>query len=330
MNVWSTALILSLTCGQQPAHPDVVERFADLRCATASGPVAYRLYVPPATAGKRLPLVIWFHGRGEAGDDNRQQLAWLELVFGCQPAPRAVEAMVLAVQSGPEQAAWSAARGAVDDWLADVGGHVDEFERLDAVVSEVLRRWSVDRRRIYLAGISQGASACWQYAVRYPHRFAAMLPLGTGQISDQVAPQLHGMPIWAFQSAADGTAQARRMQQIVNRLSARGGRARLTVVPSSTHDCWTAALTEYKAWKWLLRQRRGPPAGGWLASLAASQGRLAAVLAACGVVAAAVAAGCLCRRCDSTFVRQVVLVLSATVLVLVLSEAVLVLVLEGP
>jgi predicted peptidase len=236
-------LIVALTLPQRPAHPTVVRQFHEMTFQHADESQRARLYVPASSTDRPLPLVIWFHGRGEAGNDNRSQLAWLELIFGSGR----VEAIVLAVQAPLDQANWTSG-----GWQDS-----DPLSRVDAAYDHVLRYHAIDKQRIYLAGISQGASTCWHYARRHPGRFAAALPLATCQVNDQALSELAGLSVWAFQSTADGAAQLSRMRQLIARCKAAGVRARLTAVPGLSHDCWTSALTEYGAWRWLLRQRQG-------------------------------------------------------------------------
>jgi predicted peptidase len=253
MNATGVILIATLVVGQRPAHPDVVARFRAATVQSRTEPIPYRLHIPIHSGTRPLPLVIWFHGRGEAGDDNRDQLAWLELVFGRGRQACEVAAVVLAVQCPRHQASWT----------SDQLDGADPLDRLDQVVEVVLEQQPIDRQRVYLAGISQGASACWQYARRHPHRFAGLLPMATGPIAQPLESHLAELPIWAFQSLGDGPAQIRRMRQVVAVLGQRAKNSQLTVVPNPDHDCWTAALVEYRAWRWLLDQRRGQPERSW-------------------------------------------------------------------
>ena len=69
---------LSMIVGTVP-RPDVVGRFQVQHCRVDQESVRFRLYRPDVK--QPLPLIIWLHGRGEAGDNNQDQLAWLELIL---------------------------------------------------------------------------------------------------------------------------------------------------------------------------------------------------------------------------------------------------------
>jgi predicted peptidase len=53
----------------------------------------------------------------------------------------------------------------------------DMISVTDAILSDLLQEFPIDRARIYLAGISSGGTGCWQYSLRLPKRFAAVAPM---------------------------------------------------------------------------------------------------------------------------------------------------------
>jgi len=134
-------------------------------------------------------------------------------------------------------------------------GSEDAFELLDEVLTDVVAHHAIDPDRVILCGISSGGSAVWAYAKRHPHRFSALAPLATTVVPEQVEG-LTSIPIWAFQSAADGDASVENVGQFVDRLRQQGGPAHLTIVKSQTHDCWTQAFKDYGLTEWMLSQLR--------------------------------------------------------------------------
>ena len=127
--------------------------------------------------------------------------------------------MVLAVQFPNDLSSRDGAGLSIHEGVAGEASVSDHFQRLDSVVDEVIRQHPVDRQRIYLAGISLGASRCWQYAWRHPDRFAAILAMATGPLSDRAVEDLRRLSTWAFQSIADGPAQLQRMAQSMCRIA---------------------------------------------------------------------------------------------------------------
>jgi len=71
--------------------------------------------------------------------------------------------------------------------------------RFDAVLSQVLQRYNIDRDRIYLTGFSNGATGALYFATLWPQRLAAVVSLmGAGQCNEAVKaglPNLANLPV---------------------------------------------------------------------------------------------------------------------------------------
>ena len=99
-------LCVSLEVRAQPAEFDQIVKLFDQRqylCPNGrfSGRTfKYRLFVPRgARPGERFPLLIWFHGAGEAGDDNVLQMRWMELMLDDSGHAEKYRFFILVVQS---------------------------------------------------------------------------------------------------------------------------------------------------------------------------------------------------------------------------------------
>ena len=118
----------------------------------------YGLVIPATcdlTSHSRMPLDIWFHGRGE----TLSELQFLDQRMNSagQFAPR--EAIVL----HPYGRYCNANKFA---------GEVDVYESLESVRS----RYDIDDDRIAVRGFSMGGASAWQLAVHDPGRWAAANP----------------------------------------------------------------------------------------------------------------------------------------------------------
>jgi len=71
--------------------------------------------------------------------------------------------------------------------------------RFDALLSQVLQRYNIDRDRIYLTGFSNGGTGALYFATLWPQRFAAVVSLmGAGQCNEEVKaglPNLGNLPV---------------------------------------------------------------------------------------------------------------------------------------
>jgi predicted peptidase len=135
------------------------------------------------------------------------------------------------------------------------------MEILDGIVSS----YSVDPDQIYVAGVSSGGNACWEIAMRYPDRFAAVAPMATSGGDLRRVNRLTKLPIWAFHAREDELPPG-EVEKLVAALQSSGANVRLTLVDNARHsppgvlyhhDCWTGAIMHFDVINWLFAQRRG-------------------------------------------------------------------------
>jgi len=184
--------------------------------------------------GAGVPLIIFLHGSGERGTD-------LNLVKKWGP-PAIVEKnpyfpfMVVSPQL-PEGEAWHALS-------------------LKALIDEILAKYRVDKRRVYLTGISMGGYGAWDLASRYPQYFAAVAPICGGGIARAVGA-MRGIPTWVFHGKKDEAVPESESASMVDALNAAGGEVRYTVLPEAGHvEAWVYAYGEAGLFDWFLEQRK--------------------------------------------------------------------------
>jgi poly(3-hydroxybutyrate) depolymerase len=210
----------------------------------------YRLYVPPEVpSGKGWPLLVWFHGSGERGEDNHASLRWLQLLF--DSAHDHPPLLILVTQHHTDE-----------DWsVSGEGSDSDALSVTYEIMTRLMTQYLVDPKRIYLAGVSSGGNACFEMAIRHPTEFAAAAPMSAvgGPIAQ--AARLKTLPIWVFRSRADIATSTENVRQMVRAVQEAGGIAALTETEPVTysHDSWTVAFKDFHVLEWLLAQRSDAP-----------------------------------------------------------------------
>ena len=197
----------------------------------------YLLHLPQGyeRGRKRWPLLLFLHGAGERGRG-------LDLVKKHGPPRLVAEGhdlpFILVSPQCPKRQSWS----------TDV---------LAALLDDVIARYRVDERRVYLSGLSMGGYGTWSLACARPERFAAIAPICGGG-NRLLAHKLKDVPVWAFHGAADDVVPLAESQKMVKALDACGGSVKLTVYPHAGHDSWTATYADPGLYAWLLSHRRRP------------------------------------------------------------------------
>lgn len=209
----------------------------------------YRLFVPVISSPlQKLPLIVWLHGLGEAGDNNVRQLRHLDsCIFESHLQRENFPFFLLAVQCPLDNPRWTTSAPDADDMVNVVL----------AILDQTVTDYPVDKARISVVGVSSGGTGCWELTMRDPERFSAVAPMASGGGDLLLVNRLVGLPVWAFHSARDIETPIEGDRRTVDAISRLGGRACLTEVDSDLHDCWTAAFQDYDLLRWLLYQRRG-------------------------------------------------------------------------
>jgi predicted peptidase len=210
--------------------------------------IHYLLFTPAEyeTDERRWPLLLFLHGLGECGNNELDRVK----IHG---PPKLVETrpdfpfVLVAPQCPPPP-------GGIEDvpkaWKA---------EQLIKLVDHICDQMRIDRSRVYVTGLSMGGFGTWRLVAAYPDRFAAAAPICGGGEPQGMATSLRRIPIWAFHGERDSVVPLARSREMVDAVSAAGGRVRLTVYRDVEHDSWTRTYDNPELYDWLLSHRRPRP-----------------------------------------------------------------------
>ncbi len=121
----------------------------------------------------KLPLILFLHGSGERGHDNKKQLevglpVFLTNILAYNPGP-----FYLVAPQCPGNQRW-----VVTDWHAPAHQMGDTMSGPLSMVMKVLDLITdsvknVDTKRLYVTGLSMGGFGTWELIQRYHEKFAA-------------------------------------------------------------------------------------------------------------------------------------------------------------
>lgn len=233
---------------------------------------AYRLLPPAnlsaATAGQKFPLVVYLHGGNARGEDNTLPVNELFPKLLATPELREkFPCFLLVPQCRDGESAdgrpnnwtkWQAQKDAAPAlWTKSDDDASDQLRAAMAAVEDVAARQPVDRSRIYLAGVSMGATGAWWWAAKQPEKFAGLLTV-CGLSEACRAESLAKVPVWTFHGAKDGVIPVQRTRDLVAALKTAGGTVNYTEYPEGDHAIGEQALREndFAAVRWLFDQQR--------------------------------------------------------------------------
>jgi len=209
---------------------------ADLQIAVPSSVSQCRLFVPTGDAKKRYPLVVFRHGgggRGVANEHLREGNGMLVQMFVGAESQRRFPAFVLAPQTSSAH----------------------DARAVLALVDAIVRRYPVDRSRLYLFGQSLGGFGAWDVLSLAPNRFAAAVIIAAGGDAAK-ARRFSKTPVWFFHGERDAVIPVDSARRMADALRRAGGTVRLTEYPGEGHGLAWLVVRENELVPWLFQWTR--------------------------------------------------------------------------
>jgi len=237
------------------AQNDTKDLFEAREYSSEDGDILpYRMLLPDDfEEDKVYPLVLFLHGLGERGDDNKAQLTWGVEAFAKEDFRKEYPALVIAPQA-PDDDFWANL-----DWRNE-GSRLMEnptkpLQMAYDLVQELLNEYPVDEKRLYITGLSMGGFGTWDLITRYPDTFAAAMPVcGGGDPSK--AHLIKDLPIWTFHGAQDNVVPVELSRDMVQAIRDAGGTPGYTEYPHVDHFSWIPAYEDRFALEWLFEQEK--------------------------------------------------------------------------
>ncbi len=195
--------------------------------------------------GKKYPLMVFFHGKGERGTiyDNEYQL-----YHGGQTHMNAVD------------------QGKFDGFLLypqNTTGYYGEphYEFIKELINNYfIPEVKVDPNRIVVNGLSAGGEGVWRFAINDPKLVAGITPISNANLDYRnYANQLKFVPIWHFQGGQDNNPTPGTSEEVGKSILAVGGNYRYTLYPNQGHGCWNSAWAEADYFPYLSRAHQANP-----------------------------------------------------------------------
>lgn len=221
----------------------------------------YRILYPKNyTSKNKYPIVLFLHGAGERGTDNEIQLTHGAKLFASHQDD--FPAIVIFPQC-PKDSYWSSAQ--IDRSTSPLSISFDykkneikwPLEAVLALVKEISKKESVDKKRIYVTGISMGGMGTFESISREPKLFAAAIPICGGGDTTYASVYAKKLPVWIFHGAADSVVSVELSRRMYSALKNQKARVTYTEYPGVDHNSWDKAFAEPEYLPWLFSQKRG-------------------------------------------------------------------------
>jgi enterochelin esterase family protein len=214
----------------------------------------YRLFIPENyDPKKKYPLVLFHHGGGGTGDNNKRNLEGACIREWILPEAQANNPCFIVAPQFPGKESKS-----VQDGTFSMRGHI---QTIHEVLDSLEKEFSIDTNREYVTGLSFGGECTWMSLVERPDRFAAAVPICatvvyTGLTVAERTEQVAQLPLWIFHGDADEVVPVEASRKIVKALRDSGGNPKYTEYPGVNHYSWDLAYRDPELVEWLFAQKR--------------------------------------------------------------------------
>ncbi len=218
-----------------------------------------RFWMPDGyDATKPYPLVVYLHGAGQAGTDNKKHVdEWNDVLNPLLSAStrKTYPAFIVAPQAPSVWVDWAWEKGSYD---INAVPESATLKKVLATITALRGQYNVDPNRLYVVGYSMGGEGTWDLVARHPDMFAGALPV-FGVAAPNAAPRLRNTAVWAFHNADDGSVRPDSDRQMFRAMAAAGARPLYTEGATGGHFGFSG-YGNAAVLPWLFLQRRGVPA----------------------------------------------------------------------
>ena len=200
------------------------------------------------------------HGAGERGKDNEKQLAWGSKLFITEENRKNFPAIVVFPQC-PEESFWAVMK---TDQTKQPPARTFDYSvepnwplaAANELVKKISNEEGVDKKQIFISGLSMGGMGTFESVYRNPDMYAAALPICGGGDVNHYDKRVAKVPFWIFHGAADPVVNVKLSQEMVEKLKSLKAEVKYSEYPGVNHDSWNKAFAEPDYLSWMLSHKK--------------------------------------------------------------------------
>lgn len=245
---------------QLPSNAQQPASFEKKWLVQGNDTLPYRILLPVNYDSlKEYPLIFFLHGAGERGNDNQKQLVHGSKLFLREDIRKDFPAIVVFPQC-PATSYWSnvlrlhdTTRKRIFYFLKD-SDPTTAMQLLQHLVNYILHEYPVNKKQIYVGGLSMGGMGTYELVRRNPKLFAAAFAI-CGGADPATATELKYTSWWIFHGLKDDVVDPGFSKSMAEAIKKQGAEVKLTLYPEANHNSWDAAFAEKDLLPWLFSHR---------------------------------------------------------------------------
>lgn len=223
---------------------------------SAGDSLPYRILFPEGYEEGRqnYPLLLFLHGAGERGQDNKAQLTHGARTIA--DSTSRYPAIVVFPQCKKE-GYWAEIERTAEGFSYILREYPNpNLHLVMGLLDELTATEMIDTNRLYLGGLSMGGFGTFELLARRPQTFAAAFPIcggGLPLVAPLYAPHV---AMWIFHGAQDQVVPVAESRAVYEALKQAGATVKYTEYPEARHNSWDNAFAEPGLFNWLFSQRK--------------------------------------------------------------------------
>ena len=218
----------------------------------------YRILLPKDfEPTKKYPLLVFLHGAGERGSDNALQLTHGSSLF-LTPTFRENHPAIVFFPQCPKEDYWAtivSREGPSRFVYSEKPKDNPQLDLVEGMLRSLKKKYRIDKKRIYLGGLSMGAMGTFELVYRNPRKFAAAFAI-CGGANPKIARKLR-RPVWRIDHGeADQVVPIVLSENMVTALEKKKAKVLFNRYPGVNHNSWDNVFADPSFLSWLFAQSK--------------------------------------------------------------------------
>lgn len=222
--------------------------------------IPYRLMLPDGYRGTMdYPLIVVLHGSGERGSDNEAQLVHGSFLFEIEENRKKYPAIVVFPQCAANSS-WAnigvgGEYGSREFIFYENAAPTSDMVLLEGLIDYLKDSYTIDKKRMYVGGLSMGGFGTFELVRRNPKMFAAAFPI-CGGANTMITNKLKHVNWWVFHGESDKVVPSKYSTNMVEAMKNDGISVKYSLYPNVEHNSWNNAFAEPDLLSWLFSQSK--------------------------------------------------------------------------
>ena len=214
----------------------------------------YRILKPlDYDPNQQYPVHLFLHGAGERGSDNSSQLTYVDRLFLKKENRELYKSWVILPQC-PKDDRWPSL-SFDNEWNNNFENKMTRpnksLELVMKLMDTFIEKKQVNKRKVYVSGLSMGGMGTFEILYRRPNMFAAATPICGNGIAAFAKRYATKVSVWVFHGSNDKVVHPKHSLKMVEAIIASGGSPNMTLYENVGHDSWNNAFAEPNFLKWI-------------------------------------------------------------------------------